>query len=198
MIDVGGIQITKFFLLITMAVVSISAFSACAAQETEPLADYGPDSDEYAVYSDLINSRYIGEGVGLMVVVDQTNAESGDFSQLRGVDKELIEDYQAKNNMACRLDRLFNLRVSYELISEEEARDTIESDPEIGWDIFYSTYPDSQGMLSLSRAGFNRNRTQALVYACNHAGPNAIDGNYYLLVKDGAAWVVKKMFEAWI
>lgn len=198
MIDVGGIQITKFFLLVTMAIVSISAFSACAAQETEPLAGYGPDSDEYSVYSDLINSKYIGGGVGLMVVEDQTNAESSAFGQLRGVDGELIEDYQAKNKMAYRLDRLFDLRVGYELISEEDARDIIESDPEVGWDTFYSTYPDSQGMLSLSRAGFNKNRTQALVYACNHAGANAIEGNYYLLTKNGDAWVVKNVFEAWI
>lgn len=123
MTEIGGIQITKFFLLITLAVVSIST---CAAQEAEPLAGYGPDSDEYAVYSDLISSRYIGEGVSLMVIEDQTNVEPGDSSQLRGVDRGLIKDYQAKNKMACRLDRLFNLKVSYELISEEEARDTFD------------------------------------------------------------------------
>ncbi len=173
--------------------------SACMAQEisSPKVLVSGPDGDEYKAYSDLINSRYIGDDVSLIVLEDQTNAESNDINiGMSGVDRETIEDYQAKNKRAFSLERLFNLKADYELISDGEYQDLFEPDPESGWDIFYSIYPESQGILTLSRIGFNENRTQALVHARNQAGPTTEEDYYYLLEKNGASWVVKDMFEA--
>jgi hypothetical protein len=189
-------------LSIILAAAFISACAvpaACAAGEASSLKTSitSPSADEYAVYSDLINSRYAKDGVSLIVVEDHTSGESDGIWELHGIDGELLEDYQARNKAEYGLERLFSLKTSYELISEGEALDTL-SDYEGAWDTFYEIYPDSQGILILSRVGFDKNKTQALVYACNQAGPAAIDGNYYLLVRNGASWIVKDVFEALI
>ncbi len=44
-------------------------------------------------------------------------------------------------------------------------------------------YPNSQGTMTLSRVGFNRNIKQALVYVGNQEGFLAGAGYYVLLVK---------------
>jgi hypothetical protein len=185
-----------------LAVTFISACAvpvACPAGEASSLKTSvtSPDADEYAVYSDLISSRYAKDGVSLIVVEDHTSGESDGIWELHGIDGELLKDYQAKNKAAYGLERRFSLKTSYELISEGEAIDTL-SDYEGDWDTFYEIYPDSQGILILSRVGFDKNKTQALVYACNQAGPAAIEGIYCLLARNGNAWAVKDVFEALI
>jgi hypothetical protein len=181
-----------------LAMVFIStcaAPAACVAEEALSLKTSvtSPSADEYAVYSDLINSRYVQDDVSLIVIEDQTSGESDGVRGLQGLDGDLLEDYQAKNRMAYGLERLFNLKTSYELISEEDALDTL-SDYEGAWDMFYDIYPDSQGILILSRVGFDKNKTQALAYACNQAGPAAREGSYYLLARKGDCWKVQDVF----
>jgi hypothetical protein len=175
--------------VLSMAFISASALSPSGTYTADPSAD------EYEVYSDLIDSHYVREGVNLIVIEDQTDPESGGIRELHGIDGDLLEDYQAKNRISYDLKGLLNLDVDYELIGECEAQDLL-SEYEKAWDEFYSNYPGSQGILVLSRVGFNRDKNQALVYASNQAGPDELAGNYYLLERDGPSWTVKDIYEA--
>jgi len=59
-------------------------------------------------------------------------------------------------------------------------------------------YPNSQGTMTLSGVGFNRNINQALVYVGNPEGFLAGAGYYVLLVKEKGTWVIKQKLMTWI
>jgi hypothetical protein len=53
-------------------------------------------------------------------------------------------------------------------------------------------YPFPLGLVSLSRVGFNPERTQALVYAQYRCGGDCGHGEYVLLEKAGGRWQVRE------
>jgi hypothetical protein len=57
-----------------------------------------------------------------------------------------------------------------------------------GWEEFYRLYPNSRGLVSFSRVGFNRNETQALLYFEHWYGEDAGEGYLVLLKKTQGEW----------
>jgi hypothetical protein len=64
-------------------------------------------------------------------------------------------------------------------IFEGGARDS-END---GWKVFHKKYPTAGGFITLSRVGFNKEKTQSLIYVAHNCGWLCGEGNYILLVK---------------
>jgi hypothetical protein len=166
-------------------------------------------AEEYAVYEAVIEWGFLTESTKLIVVTDHTAAglfveESMDERMIEyirdnmGTDlqAETLNDYLAKNEETYELGKRFPLDVQYVLISEAELNKIFEEGE--GWDQFYSTYPNSQGTMTLSRVGFNTNVDQALVYVGNQAHYLAGIGYYVLLAKEQGAWVVENAVMAWI
>lgn len=74
----------------------------------------------------------------------------------------------------------------------------IFSDPNAGWDFFYKKYPDSQGITTLSRVGFNIDKTKALVYFGTQSDGLAGTGYYVILQKEINRWKIVKKQMLWI
>ncbi len=66
------------------------------------------------------------------------------------------------------------------------------------WKRFYARYPDAGGVVTLSRVGLDKARTQALVGVTVSNGGLAGAGVLVLLVKDKDAWVVRTISEIWV
>jgi hypothetical protein len=164
---------------------------------------------EYEVYSALIGSRQLPEGAKLLVVTNQTitDAKSDhDFIQAgdaltkrmpSDLQSMTVEDYLTKNQAPSSITDQLTLPIAYVLVDDREIRSLFAKGVE-GWDDFNRKYPDSAGVIRLSRVGFNPNMDQALVYVTKSCGPLCGSGKYVFLVKDSNGWKVKKEFTVWV
>ena len=67
-----------------------------------------------------------------------------------------------------------------------------------GWEKFYKRFPDSGGIVGVSRVGFNLETNQALVYVEHGCGDLCGTGHYMLLDKGESGWKVAKRYMSWI
>lgn len=67
-----------------------------------------------------------------------------------------------------------------------------------GWDFFYKLYPNSQGILTFSKVGYNIKGSQALIYIGNQSDWRAGAGYYVLLEKKNEFWIEKGFTLIWI
>jgi hypothetical protein len=63
------------------------------------------------------------------------------------------------------------------------------------WGEYYRRFPGSQGVLTLSRVGFNAERTQAPFFFSNQCGGLCGAGRYVVMEKRGSDWVIRKEIE---
>jgi hypothetical protein len=164
------------------------------------------DAAEYAVYSSLINTRYVIGEVQLIVIQDQTDsfletdpsAESVKYirDQMPDLDKDTLASFQARNEQSSPLRADLDLNCQYVFIAQGELSAIFEN--QTGWDTFYEQYPKSQGVMTLSRVGFNRAMDQALVYVGNQSYWLAGAGYYVLFVKENGTWQLAQEVMTWI
>src|SRR5947209_3600747 len=185
--------------------VVIFLFSSCAGPSViSGPSKHGSETEAYAVYDTLIEQIYIRAQVEQIVVKDQTSLGSFNNEELEGVfqqvgrkltalQKTTFNDFRAKNEQPHRLDEPFNLSVNYALISKDEENELLYQRAD-GWVAFYKKYPKAQGILTISRVGFNPEMNQALVYVGNQSGPKTGAGYYVLLARENGTWTIKERY----
>lgn len=109
---------------------------------------------------------------------------------------EIVKDFEHKNETPLALERRFSLDVGYRFISREELESIFRRSAD--WDAFYAAYPDSQGVLALSRVGFNEAMDTAVVYAGNQWHGAAGEGNVVLMKKVAGRWTVQGERMLWM
>jgi hypothetical protein len=67
-----------------------------------------------------------------------------------------------------------------------------------GWEEFYRRYPNSRGIVYLSRVGFNNNETQALLYFAHQYTEAAGEGFLVLLKNTQGKWKQIAQTNVWI
>lgn len=199
--------------LILLPLIMLLCFTFISAHQVERLSGI-PDGD-YAIYSALIRDMFAGgkvtfdtgSKVNLLViqnrlVSDQTRGRperEHEFvrQMLKGASEETISDFKMNSNVTDQLQRRFDLAVEYVIVEKEKLDRPVSKDTEF-WSEFYKTYPDSGGYVSLSRVGFNKARTQALVYIEHDCNTLCATGHYVLLAKRDDCWTVVQRAMAWI
>jgi len=150
-------------------------------------------TEEYTVYSALINSRFLRRQTNLAVIQART-----EFDERRIViPQEFEDDLLPKLESSYTLDRRFRLRVKYLLLSNE-GLDEFRKDLDKAWELYWKQYPKATGLLTLSRVGFNRSRTRAFVYASEGCGSLCGHGYSFVLEKVGDVWKLKEEKQLWI
>lgn len=106
----------------------------------------------------------------------------------------LVDDFKNKNAKAYELKNKFSISQSVIIISEKELNELNSK----GWDAFYKKYPNSSGIIQISRVGLDNNQTQAIVYYGEQS--ESVEGAGYLifLTKDKRKWIVKEQVMLWI
>jgi hypothetical protein len=165
-------------------------------------------TEEYAIYDAVIESFYLTESIELIVLRDHTvtgayprgsldiNLENVQRKLGPAIQSETLNDYKGKNGQTQKLGKRFSLDVQYILLSETEFNEIFDTGE--GWSQFYATYPNSQGIMTLSRVGFNAEMDQALVYVGNESDFLGGTGYYVLLARKGDAWVIQTKVVVWI
>ena len=180
----------KSGMLAMICIVLLLTFADSRAEDTSP------EPTEYELMSMLIDSEYEAEfNLILSNRETETWCLGGQIAVLQKtwprLKNETIDALIVNNRGATyRFDEQFRLPVDYELISEQEYLKVLRNgrmlkagggtgstgidqyasantDERPDWDNFDKVFPDAQGYLTFSRAGFDSERTQALVIFSN-------------------------------
>ena len=129
---------------------------------------------EYAVYRAVIEEMYVHDDRKLIIILGQTvynpNYAIGafDFPDTLNVSPETFDSFQTRNQQPQVID-CTSLALSVPChVRDPNANDEITiNDGEHPWDYwnrFYEKYPGSQGVMSISRVGFNTKGSEALSF----------------------------------
>jgi len=166
-------------------------------------SDIIPDS-EYEVYSSVILNKYPHPGNKIVIyqlTSNQTICYNYDcFQNFKNYSLKnysmLVDDYKNKNAKIYKLENKFSIPQTVILISRGELNKMFQN--EKGWDLFYEKYPNSPGIFSISRVGFNSDQTQAILYFGYQRGFVWGEGYRIFLTKDEGKWVVKEEVLMWV
>ncbi|HEY7547124.1 MAG TPA: hypothetical protein VID27_19680, partial [Blastocatellia bacterium] len=148
------------------------------AQADNAVSQSDIESEEYTVYSALIEELFISQETKLVVITNRTIAEDDDIGKslqerinesIPEVSKETLSSYESRKKEAHLLSSRFNLRVEYKLVSRGEI-DKLLKEEGRWWDAFYKKYPKSPGLISFSNVGFNPEMTEAFLYVSRWCG----------------------------
>ncbi len=92
-----------------------------------------------------------------------------------------------------RLGSLYN----YRTLTRETFGNYFNNGINEGWGKFYKDYPQSFGVLSFSRAAFNKNKDAALVYFEHYKDSLEASGNFVFLVKLNDRWTIMEVVTNW-
>lgn len=192
-----------FSIIITAAFVCVGCLSSVLAQDA-------PDLDEYSVYTSLLQQEFIAKRTKEIVIRKQTDVEnfSDDKSpaylteSLPSLEKQTFEDFGSRNKKFAELTEKFNLKVKVNIVGEEIDRifrkGRQRNSKVDGWEAFHKKYPTAGAIITLSRVGFNGDKTQALMFIAHGCSWLCGEGNYVLLVKKDGNWKIEKKLMAWI
>lgn len=150
--------------------------------------------EEYAVYSDLINSTFLHPKTDLAIIQAHTefDCESVDIPQ------EFREDLLPKIQRSETIERRLDLRVKYVLLDHDQIENLFKKDLGRGWERYWKQYPNATGFLGFSRVGFDRTHDKAYVYARETCGGLCGDGYSFVLEKVNGRWQVKEKKHLWV
>jgi len=163
-------------------------------------------AEENAIYLALFQG-ILGPEAKLLVIEDHTSTFGALYNwkqtsqyikeNLPAVAPETLADFQARNAQPQPLKDFLSIPIPTVLFSEQERNEIFQSSGN-GWDEFYRRYPGAPGLSAISRAGLNKDRTQAFVYIGTQSHYLAGVGYYVLLVKENGTWKVSNQLMAWI
>ncbi len=155
-------------------------------------------ADENAVIAAVVKQEF-GKDPGLLVLQAESRSFDPDWDRLREelpqLQEETLANYRAQNANTSLLQEFLDLPMEVVFLTESESKAIFEQG---GWDAFYARFPKAHGLTALSRVGFNRERTQALVYMGTMSHYLAGAGFFYLLEKERGSWKVKGQLMVWI
>ena len=157
------------------------------------------DPDEYAVWSAVLAKKYADGSYLKLVIRDRTAMYVPDPIARRWQnserDTEAFSDLKAKNKAQSVLENKFNVKSPCILMTGEAESKLFYSTPSepkdeawvakvrSSWKQFYEEYPGAQGILTISRVGFNSDKSEAVVYIHNVASLMNASGKLFFLTK---------------
>lgn len=165
-----------------------------ASEKKEQTAEYSESSmsiktmseiepEEYEVYAAVFAAGKLdGIPFGYVVLEQKTLKEKIRKDNWKDVDDFMIDDFNGKNEKEYLLEDKFP---KYKSPSGQRSLNIDvrgQRDKRFG--------PFDMGRTSVSRVGFNRDKTKALVYVQHIADPGMGVGHYVLLSKVNGKWII--------
>jgi hypothetical protein len=167
------------------------------------------DREEATVYATYINQNFVSESIGQInhtfqniILFNTTIANNPDHSwasYLKDMpskpDKETIEHFLSRNATPHPLNVHLGFKIGHILLSDDEFQSQFGSPTD--FKKLFDKY-DCHGIVSLSKVGFNHDRTQALVYVGNEVDDLAGCGLLVLFEKSHGIWRQLCKKETWV
>jgi hypothetical protein len=174
---------------------------------SSPITQASPEPEEYVVYNALLKEMFIGKETKQLVVEkytavsDYSNGDPGQMLEmLSPLSKETTEDFKTKNEQPYELSDRFNLKVKINFLGKNELEQLFRRRDEKydGWKIFRQKYRTAGAIVTLSRVGFNADKSQALIFVGYQCDWLCGEGNYILLIKKEGEWKIEKKSMTWV
>lgn len=113
---------------------------------------------------------------------------------------EAVRDFCSKNTGTNTVDALGPLGFRHVVLTEEQQNRLFKTSGQDGWTAFYRTYPNSPGIITLSRPGFSRDGRLAVIYMGNQSHWLAGHGRIFVLQRTDGKWTMAAMWlgPAWV
>ena len=179
--------------------------------------------EEYEVYSIVIDSLYKNHSQSIYIIADSTDRnhykldiryfKNGEWIESKELDglhyrdsslfnsdyEELSSNFQLKNEKYYQINsKLLNTTVHINQITTDSLDKIFSFESSKDWTLFYKIFPNSDGLISLSRVGFNTKNNIAVLYHSRIKGSLYGEGVYILLHKINSKWQIKKIQRDWI
>lgn len=193
------------WVVVGLLIVIVSAVYSQRGADPPGVTEEELRREEYAVYSALINERLAQDKSKSVVICEFTTTGGADeldqrfryiYGGISGLSRGTTNNFRRKREPLRLSGDSFNVDVKCIVMSQEEERELFGDSR--GWERFYEKYPASSGLTRLSRVGFNRRMTEALVYAGNQSGGLSGLGVFYLVTKENKVWRVSGELPVWI
>jgi len=173
--------------------------SLCVSCQLNPTPQPDPDVEEYAVYNNLLESRFAGANIGQILFINQTDVSSkallerdlAAFQESTPLEGELINSFKERNQQPYPLKSDLDFGMDYQLLTQEEVDELRSQDEASGWTLLYDKYPNAYGFVYLSRVGFNADFSQALVFMSTFHYERLMEGGYYLMIRQDGRWIIE-------
>ena len=180
---------------ITALVALALACGSAVATAQDPFANQAVAED--VVWSTVL-SAIAGEEHPLVVVADSAfllvpDSLDQQFMQERLTDlrEATLHSFMRVNAVPRALPEFEALGIAVEHAGTADlAAFHSAGDPNEYWRRFYARYPDSPGLVRLSRVGFDESGQQALIFAYHGCGGRCGTGKYVLLSRSSGEWHV--------
>ncbi len=141
------------------------------------------EPEEYEVYVAVFaSSKLDGMPFGYVVLEKETRKEKIRKDNWKDVDGFMLDDFNKRNERGYTLEDKFPKYKSPSTHKSLNIEVRDQRDKRSG--------PFDMGRTSVSRVGFNKDKTKALVYVQHVADPEMGVGYYVLLDKAGGKWVI--------
>jgi hypothetical protein len=209
----------KYSLLIIVAIFTSILASCKSLEEREEAAVYGSFIDNFYINQQFSDDRFENKSFKTIVIEDQTSGFIIPFSYQEKIaqlpikpDEETVKNFLTRNDGyypkskltdktlefvgRYPLNRSIKFRLPHTLISDSKIDKIFNGNGE--WDEFYKQYPTSRGIVSLSRVGFNKNKTESLLYFAQQYDDSAGEGFLILFTKTHGEWKEIARVVVWI
>lgn len=128
------------------------------------------------------------------LVIDQelsVFSKAGVIASAAHLGKEYMEaarDFLRKNKESNTLDSIGTISLRHSVLTEQETKTLFQTEGKDGWKEFYRVYSDSPGIITLSRPGFSRDGTVAMIYLGNQSNWLAGRGGIRVYEKRNGKW----------
>jgi hypothetical protein len=124
-------------------------------------------------------------------------------------DTEAFADLKTKNKAHYALENKFSSKLPCILINSKDEIKVFYAVPispadkdfaektRSSWQRFYEEYPGAQGILTISRVGFNSDKSLAVVYIANKACLMLASGKLFFLAKKNGSWEIRSEQMIW-
>jgi hypothetical protein len=187
-------------LIVLMLVIILGLAMVDCSFEKNPIsnAQVLADNQKAAIYRTVLDSLVLLAGVKRIVFKYSTelfpHITEEIYSQIPGLDPGTLADFQRINQNPILFSQIPDITVEQILLSNQEFQDILV---EGGWEMFYSHYPESTGLVGMSAVGINAEGNQALVYFSQFWYYLAGAGQLVFLIKNGN-WQISKIVTVWI
>ena len=113
--------------------------------------------------------------------------------------KTVLNNYKKANSTTVSLENKFDVSPKTIKLIPEEELDSIFSGQHLdeNWYNFHAKYPDSNGLIRLSRIGYNSCRTEAILGISISKSSENAEGLILLLKKIDDVWKIIKIHQTW-
>ena len=198
------VKVNIRLLLIILGILLVGIIIIIFAGNSDEQMLTASEAEEYMVYSALIEEQFFEKVIvirdhTLCELFPETNVDEtlqALQEHMPAIQREVLEDFLTKNGQEHPLGRFFKTNSIIIFISDERIEEIFQGT--FYWLEFYIRYPLSQGIMGLSRVGFNSEMDQALVYIKNVSGSLSGEGIYILLGKENGVWIIQDKRLVWI